>query len=372
MRILVTLGCIAASLCVLPWSRWALIPIAIMVVVVFAVKARPRIPHPLIVIAGVLLMGYALYATLAPPWEADFLADWGVKGRTFWEAGGIDWKYLQTETSVHPDYPPLVPLLFDFVAIASGGWNDALFGLINVAFALGLLVVIHGVALEENGSKLTAAIVTAIAVPLAATPWIGIADGPLIAYATSGLLLMRRHPMAASVMLGFAAATKNEGLTLILAVAIAMIVLRRDVRRLWPAVVIALPWLICRLVLHLQSDLTFNLSRIFERLSDPGSVVSAFMSAPFGRPLFLVALLVGLVIAWRRVDKFVLTAVGIQFLFYIAVYLATPHDITWHVRWSWERLIAHLTPSLAIVILLANARAASPRVEEPSSSALPA
>ena len=96
------------------------------------------------------------------------------------------------------------------------------------------------------------------------------------------------------------------------------------------------------------------------------------MSAPFGRPLFLVALLVGLVIAWRRVDKFVLTAVGIQFLFYIAVYLATPHDITWHVRWSWERLIAHLTPSLAIVILLANARAASPRVEEPSLSALPA
>src|SRR5262249_31806315 len=152
----------------------------------------------------------------------------------------------------------------------------------------------------------------------------------------------------AGVMLGLSAAAKNEGLTLIVAAAIALIVVRRarDVLRMWPAVVIALPWLICRLVLHLQSGLALGgpLTRIFDRLRDPGAVVSAFMSAPFGRPLFLASLLIGLLIAWRRVDRAVIAAVAIQFLFYVAVYLATPHDIAWHVRWSWERLIAHLTP----------------------------
>src|SRR4029077_4075993 len=114
-----------------------------------------------LLLAATLLLGYAMYATLAPPWEADFLADWGVKARTFWEARTIDWNYLQVERSVHPDYPPLVPLLFDFMAVVRGEWNDATFGLINVAFALGLLLIIHGVAREESGSRVTAAFVMA-------------------------------------------------------------------------------------------------------------------------------------------------------------------------------------------------------------------
>ena len=392
--ILLALGAAAAILFALavahiPWSR-----ASVAIVAAICVVATVLAPHPplrgtfspprgakdligvaLLVLAGVLLVGYAMYATLAPPWEADFLANWGVKARTFWEARTIDWNYLQIERSVHPDYPPLLPLLFDFVAVVRGAWNDAAFGLINAAFALGLLLIIHGVALEESGSRFTAAFVMAASVPLAATPWIGIGDGPFIAYATSGLLLMRRHMTAASVMLGLSAFTKNEGLALIVAAAIALIVARRlrDVVRLWPAVVIAVPWLICRLAFHLQSDIAAGglLTRILERVRDPQAIATAFISAPFGRPLFLVSLLLGLAIAWRQVDRFVLLAVAIQFAFYVAVYLATPHDIGWHVRWSWERLIAHLTPSIAVAILIANMRTVSPRGAEPSSSVLP-
>src|SRR5207245_4023847 len=100
------------------------------------------------------------------------------------------------------------------MSVVRGEWSDAAFGLINVAFALGLLLIIHGVALEETGSRVAAAFVMAATVPLAATPWIGIGDGVFIAYATSGLLLMRRHITVASVMLGLAAATQNEALSL--------------------------------------------------------------------------------------------------------------------------------------------------------------
>jgi len=39
-------------------------------------------------------------------------------------------------------------------------------------------------------------------------------------------------------------------------------------------------------------------------------------------------------------------------LSYIGAYLATPFDLAWHVTWSWERLVAHLTPALTYVVLI--------------------
>ncbi|HKO02185.1 MAG TPA: hypothetical protein VJ032_10850, partial [Thermoanaerobaculia bacterium] len=37
------------------------------------------------------LISYALYATLAPLWEWDFWAIWGLKSRVFFEHRGLDW-----------------------------------------------------------------------------------------------------------------------------------------------------------------------------------------------------------------------------------------------------------------------------------------
>ena len=45
-------------------------------------------------------------------------------------------------------------------------------------------------------------------------------------------------------------------------------------------------------------------------------------------------------------------ALFVQFACYLGAYLATPFDVAWHVTWSWERLVAHLTPALTYAVLV--------------------
>ncbi|MEA2166531.1 MAG: hypothetical protein QOK37_4658 [Thermoanaerobaculia bacterium] len=310
----------------------------------------------------VLVAGFATLATLAPLWEFDFIGDWGLKARTFFAAGGIDWPFLEHpfHYDVHPDYPPLLPLAFDVFAVMRGAWNDATLGLLSVAFAAALLLVVNRVAREETESSITAAAITAAMVPFACSPWIGLAEGPFVAYATTALLLLRRGSVAAgAVMLGLAASTKNEGLSLIVAIAIALVAARRarDLIRLWPAVVIPLPWLILRHLHALQTDLAAGnpFVRIIEHLREPGPLLDAFRRYGAGKPLLWISLAFGIVLIAKqlvKLERFVMVALAMQFLFYIGAYLATPHDIDWHVRWSWERLISHLAPALTYVVLV--------------------
>ena len=159
-------------------------------------------------------------------------------------------------------------------------------------------------------------------------------------------------------MLGLGAFTKNEGLTLIVAVAIALASTRRwrDIVRLWPAIVMPAPWLVMRSLHRLPTDITSGnvIARILQHLSDPG-LLSALALYPLGKRLFWLGILIGIALTFRRLiarERFLLAALGFQFLFYIAAYLATPHDVQWHVRWSWERLVSHLTPALTVLLLL--------------------
>lgn len=312
--------------------------------------ATPRPLDALLLIAtAILLTGYALFATLTTPAEFDFLADWGAKGRVFFEARTIDWHFLETASyrATHPDYPPLLPLIFDAMAVVRGAWIDTHLGIVNVIFAAALLLIVYGVT--------RSAFIVFAVVPLAALPWLGIADGPFAACATAALLLLRDddHGAAGAVMLGLAAMLKNEGLALIAAVALAR---PKRAWRLWPAVVIAAPWLILRAMHHLTTDVTAGglVQRVVQHLGDP-EVFLLLVRYPLGKPLFWIGLLLALVVSGRellRRERFLLAALGFQLLFYIAAYLATPHDVRWHVRWSWERLVAHLLPALIVVAML--------------------
>jgi hypothetical protein len=311
-----------------------------------------------------LVTGYALFATIAPMWEFDFIGDFGIKASTFWEARTIDWSFLEhaSHRVVHPDYPPLLPLAFDTFALMRGGWNDSAVGLITVAFAVALLLVIHRLALEETGAPLMAAFVTFAMVPFACSPWIGLAEGPLVAYGTVALLLIRRGDLTpGAVMLGLAASTKNEGLTLIAAAAVGLIVARRwrELPRLWPAVAIPLPWLILRRLHGLTTDITQGnvVARVFEHLLTPGPLLDALLHYGVGKRVYWLFLAIGIAvaIATRRflpAERFVLVTLALQFAFYIGAYLASPHDLDWHVRWSWERLVSHLSPALTYVVLV--------------------
>ena len=173
------------------------------------------------------------------------------------------------------------------------------------------------------------------------------------------------------MLLGLAASCKNEGLTLIVAAAIAGPYLRR----LWPAAAIAAPWVIVRAAHHLQTDLTRGaiLPRVVEHLSDPAPMLRAMFVYSLGKPLFWTGVLLALLLGWRQLrrERFLAAAIALQLAFFIGAYLITPRDITWHVRWSWERIVTQLAAAigfLAVVALFGTpasppGRAASPPPE---------
>jgi hypothetical protein len=163
-----------------------------------------------------------------------------------------------------------------------------------------------------------------------------------------------------AILLGLAASTKNEGLTLIAAVAIALLCAgrKRDVLRLWPAVAIPLPWLIARSLHRLPTDIATGsvIARVVSHLHNPLPLINAIASVSLGKPLFWIALAIGIVIAARTLairERFIIVALLVQFACYLGAYVATPFDVAWHVTWSWERLVAHLTPALTYIVLLA-------------------
>src|SRR5438270_2651620 len=141
--------------------RWTLLAVTIPSLVVFCAAAfiarRPAVstatwigarPHLLDLFTLFTIVCYALYATLAALWEWDFWAIWGLKARTFLEIGGIDWHCLESRwnTFAHPDYPLLVPLNYDFVALVSGGWSARWLGLLFIAWGVALLLVARALA----------------------------------------------------------------------------------------------------------------------------------------------------------------------------------------------------------------------------------
>jgi len=360
--VLLGIAICATTLTLLPWSRWIVIA-AILLIAAIAWK-RIVLPRPrydaLIVLA--LLLGYAIYAMLAPPPEYDYLTNWGFKAKAFFEVRGIDWRLLgrSIDRNVHPDYPLLLPLTYDFIAVLRNSWNDAHLGIVHVAFAAALLLVIHETAWEDTRSRIAAIFIAIALIPFAATPWIGLAEGPFIAYATAALLLIRRGDLTlGAILLGLAASTKNEGLTLVAAAAIGLFCAgrRRDIVRLLPAIVIPLPWLIARSLHHLPTDIAASgvIARVVEHALHPAPLFAALSSVSLGKPLYWIALAVGIAIASRALvmrERFILVALVVQFACYLGAYLATPFDVAWHVTWSWERLVAHLTPALTYVVLV--------------------
>ena len=331
--------------------------------------SNPR-PHWLDIASAVTIAGYALFATVAPPWEWDFWVIWGLKGRVFFEHRGIDWRFLESHWNVfvHPDYPLLVSLDFDFVALLNGAWNDRWLGALFVAWAVALLLIVRDLAARE-ATVLPAAMVTFAVATFAVSRFVGLAEGPLIAFGAAGVLFLRRALQSddsaawrhGALLLGCAANVKNEGLALLVAVLIALVLVRaRDTLRLWPAIVLAAPWLILRATHSLPTDILAPdvatgsiLSRIVNRL--PRTVeIFTLLARLLYEPWFWVALLAGVLVvpAVVRREPFVLLVTAIQLVFYVGSYYATPHNVRWHIATSWWRLADQIALPITFVVVL--------------------
>jgi hypothetical protein len=359
------------------WSRTPVLIAAIAIIVIAALVIRRQGPFEgadlgwanlIDLFTLTLIAGYARVTLLAPPAEPDFYAIWGVKAKQFFVNGGIDWRFLQDPLNfpLHVDYPVLVPLLYDVQTLLIGGWpNERWFGLIHIAASLAALLVIRGL-LGDEMPKLARATATLILMPLIFSPYFGLAEGLLTVYGALALLFLRRavddgdgaSAWRGAVYLGLAASCKNEGLTLAVAAAIAIVLTRpRFITRLWPAIVIVLPWLAMRSHYGLRNDLAQAgaFDRFMDRVEHPGTMLRALYEVPHGSALFWIGVLLACAIGLRRLireERFLAIAIVVQFLFFIGAYLVTPNEIVWHVRTSWERIVRQLLPSIALLALL--------------------
>lgn len=317
---------------------------------------------------------FALYATIARVWEWDFWAIWGLKGRVFFEAGGVDWRFLQSPFNdfAHPDYPLLLPMNYAYAALVGGQWDDRWMALPGIAFGVALILIVRSLAAREL-PRFLAALMTFATAGVALSQYVGLADAPLIACGTAAILFIRRGILFdgapafrhGAILLGLAASTKNEGLALIASVVIAMLIARaskwRDALRLWPAAVIPLPWIVARLAFHLQTDIARGsfLSRAIERIGDSGVIVASLLRW-LPDPWLWLLMLIGVVLiprATRRAERFILGAVAIQAFWYLGAYFGTPLDVMWHIETSWPRVARHLEAPLLFVVMLALAQA---------------
>jgi hypothetical protein len=325
--------------------------------------------HPIDLATLASLSAYATYATLAPLWEWDFWAIWGLKARLFFEHGGIDWRFLESRWNAfaHPDYPLLVPLNFDFVALIGGAWSDRWLGILFVAYAVALLLIARALASRE-ATPLVAALLTFVLSWIATSRFIGLAEGALIAFGGAGVLFVRdalRRDDPASwrhgaVLLGLAANCKNEGIALLVAVTVTLLILhRRMLLRLWPAYALVVPWLILRALHTLPSDIVGGgaLPRLAARLPVAPQIFLT-LGQKLYHPWFWIALLIGVALMRRERERFVLLVTAIQAVFYTTSYFVTPYDVRWHIGTSWPRLTEQIAAPVTFVVFLALAEMA--------------
>ena len=355
----------AASLVGVPWGAWAVVVGTAGVIGLglwLGRGLRMAWPHPIDAVSVLAAAGYARYATLAPTPEVDFIMFWGMKAKQYAFARGIDWAFLQNPFNAfaHVDYPPLVTLLYDAQALLAGGWPGRWLGIVNAGFGVATLLLLRWFLAEETETPWLRALATLAFIAAAFSPWIGLAEGPLVAYGTAGLLFVRRGDVArGAVYLGLAANCKNEGLTLIVAAAAGLIAAGawRSVVRLWPAVAVAAPWVVARSLHGLHGDLMTPgvAARAAAHLHDLGPMLAAMLQYSFGRPVLWAGVVAALILGAPRIarrERFLAVAIVVQLAFFIAAYVVTPHDLTWHVHWSWERLVVQLGATIVFLAMV--------------------
>jgi hypothetical protein len=145
-----------------------------------ALSAREKIAWA---IAGGALAAFTVEAVSEPMWAWDFVAIWGLKGKSLALAGALP-KGLFHDPSLafaHPDYPLLLPGIFAGVARLLGGWEPQALALLFPAFELATLLAVFGFARRRWGANAACAslVLTACLFPLYQSFLVGLAEIPL-------------------------------------------------------------------------------------------------------------------------------------------------------------------------------------------------
>ena len=333
--------------------------------------APPRkLPAILAAAAALGVAVYALRALTEPMWANDYIAIWGLKGKTIYGARGYpDW--LTSLDYAHPEYPLGLPLLYAAVSFAVGHWDDHAMALLFPLFQAGTLVVLFGWLRRRGVSPRIAglaAVLVAWFEPLYSAFLTGMAEVPL----AFGVLLFGtaladaldetdagalRRLIAAALMI---AGTKNEGLFFAIVGAVIALVSGRGRRwkiafaALAPALLVRAlhwPWRSRVPLADFERGL-FSTERVWDSIAAAGGLLG-------WKTWIGVALVAVLIAAGRSVAAgnrlLLLAAAG------AAAYLVVPafavRGPAWLVETTLLRTTAALVPLFAAAVAVRYVRA---------------
>lgn len=323
--------------------------------------------------AGVLL--YLLRAMTEPMWSNDFLAIWGLKGRTIFETRALpDWPFRSAEAGFsHPEYPIGLPLLYAGFSALLGRWDDHAMALVFPVIQLATLAVLFGWLRRRGAGRsvaIAAAGVLALFEPLYSAFLTGMAEVPL-----SGALLLVATSWSdaldgtdagavrrVTVASGLAASLKNEGIFFAIAAGVVGAVGWRRAIPLRRRAVVAAACILPPVVVYGIHRAVLGMASL--RDFDPGLLRGGRLAELSGRGLTAIAaawhvairpawpgllcLLALLVVGRSRVAGDRILAVS---ALAVAAYLLLPaiavRGPDWLVRTTFVRTAAALAPAIA-------------------------
>jgi hypothetical protein len=347
-------------------------------------------PTPMLLLA-LTVAGISIYIVRSlsePMWSNDFLAVWGLKGKTIFGDSGIPqrlFRWPEFEFS-NPAYPIGLPLVYAGIAFLLDRWDDHAMALLFPFFQVGTLLVLVG-WLQRRGVKLVVALAAAAFVAnfgVLYSAWLtGMAEVPaafaflLVGTALSDVVdetdpgSVRRLFLASLA----AAATKNEGVFLV-GIAWAFLVflaVRRRERRLWVgAAAVLIPGLgsvlLHRLFLGSHPIRGLDLALLWR----PGlgdRVVETLREewTQLARPIWpgIVAAIALPGLGSRRAGTNpILVVASASLVSYLALPVLCPFGPGWLIHWTVGRITGALVPLLAAGIGMAWCE----RGEAPSST----
>jgi len=345
----------------------------------------------LLSLAAGLVFAFALQyslvaARVSPHGDYDAQAIWNLRARFMYRLGD-DWRNAfspNINRDFHMDYPLLIPMN------VVGGWNALRDEVVRVPavqsilFLLGLAGLLYAVlGYLRSASQAALGVIVALATPsLLQISTFQTADIPLAYFflASSMLFLLARREgsgdllFLCGLMAGLSAWTKNEGLSFgLIMVIVTLAAFPQSLKRSMLfrlAGGMALPLLtllVFKVLFPATNDLLadINLLSIARKLFDTtryGTILTYLKSELAilgGWPFSILILLAAYGIVMGRsnsrrsqIGPWLFVIVGAQFLAYLLVYLATPNDLVWQIRYSLSRLLIHLFPMGVLLFFL--------------------
>jgi Dolichyl-phosphate-mannose-protein mannosyltransferase len=338
-------------------------------------RTGPLVPL-LLTAAGAAWLLFLLLAVSEPMWATDYLAIWGLKGKTIHETGTLPSRLFR-DTSLywaHREYPLLAPLTLAALAGIAGEWNDQALALLFPAVSLATLALLYGF-LSRRVSRTAGAVATCLGAfcfrlynPVnAGTAEVPFALGAVLA-ACALLDVLEANSSQARLRLVlaalFCASAKQEGtlwIALLGVVFLAARGLRGWKREEWMAAgSLALPvsfhWVLLFLLRGPQTRRDFDF-HFFEpgqwaNLLSRFAAVCARVATTEMREaaLPLAAILLYLLVTRRSLADVLLPALAAQILFYIVAFSVSSFDPMYAVDGAFRRIALTLFPMLALVL----------------------